>query len=108
MDSQRQHVFVVGGTGRTGSRLVRRLCMDPKFDVTVLARDLAKAQELQARDWPKPVRVVQGDLGDVNAFSELCGHAVATAVSCGVRTRESPLAALGYVTSGIVENVPSE
>ena len=66
----------------------------------LLARDLAKAQELQARDWPKPVRVVQGDLGDVDAWSsELRGvDAVATAVSCGVRTRESPLAALGLAS----------
>jgi len=95
--SELTSVLVVGGTGRTGALLVRRLCTDPGYRVAVLARDPAKAAALQASQWPAPVRVVQGDLSDVRAWeAELRGvDVVATAVSCGVRTRDAPLAALG-------------
>ena len=37
--SSREHVLVVGGTGRTGRRLINQLCDDPRFEVTAVVRD---------------------------------------------------------------------
>ena len=90
-------VLVIGGTGRTGAHLVRRLCSDPATSVIVLARDTAKAAALQDTAWPAPVRVIEGDLGDVDSWaSHLAGvDQVVTAVSCGVRTFADPLGVLG-------------
>ena len=42
-------IFVIGGTGRTGSHLVRRLCALDAFAVTVLARDPEKARPSRGR-----------------------------------------------------------
>jgi nucleoside-diphosphate-sugar epimerase len=97
VETPRTTVLVVGGTGRTGAHLVHRLCADPSFQVIVLARDAAKAAVLQETSWPAPVRVIEGDLGDVDAWaSHLAGvDQVVTAVSCGVRTFSDPLGVLG-------------
>ena len=83
---------MVGGTGRTGCHLVRRLCDDEqrRFRVAVLARNPAKASLLKETSWKgcdDQVEVIEGDLGDVKAWEHrLRGVSqIATAVSCGVR-----------------------
>lgn len=77
-----QHVLVVGGTGRTGRRLVNALCDDPKFRVSALVRDADKAQLVFG---DKDVDIVHGDLHDVESWKHnLQGVSqVVTAVSCG-------------------------
>ena len=77
-----QHVLVVGGTGRTGRRLVSALCDDPNFTVSALVRDADKAQLVFG---DKDVDIVHGDLKDVDAWAHnLKGVSqVVTAVSCG-------------------------
>ena len=90
--TEKETILVVGGTGRTGSHLVRRLCDDEqrRFRVAVLARDPAKASLLKETSWKgcdDQVEVIEGDLGDVKAWEHrLRGVSqIATAVSCGVR-----------------------
>ena len=43
---EHQRVLVVGGTGRTGARLVQQLRSESGFQVAVLARDPSKAEAL--------------------------------------------------------------
>ena len=92
-----EHVLVVGGTGRTGRRLVRALLDDSRFEVTALVRDPEKAELTFGREAEIEGRlnVVQGDLTDVESWErELKGVSqVVTAVSCGLCT--DPLVVLG-------------
>lgn len=80
-------MLIVGATGRTGRRLVARLCSDDRFQVTAVVRDPEKAR-LVFRDSLGVVSVVEGDLADVPSWSHnLRGVGqVVTAVSCGVFT----------------------
>ena len=96
-----QHVLIVGGTGRTGRRLVQKLCDDPHIsEVTAVVRDPVKAQlvfgpEHDSERLDGKINIVEGDLTDVGAWaSELQGVSqVVTAVSCGLCT--DPLVVLG-------------
>jgi len=100
---RKQHVLVVGGTGRTGRRLVERLVADGRFEVSVVVRDHEKAQlvfgDLELND------VFEGDLCDVASWADrLEGiDQVVTAVSCGECT--DPMAVLGF--RPMPANVPS-
>ena len=90
-----EHVLIVGGTGRTGRRLVRHL-LDDGFEVTAVVRDLDKAQLTIGNESEHPhLNIVQGDLEDVEPWAHaLQGVSqVVTAVSCGVST--DPLVVLG-------------
>ena len=64
----RERVLVVGATGRTGRRLVARLCADDRFEVAALVRDPAKARRVLGADFDR-VHIVEGDLSDVPAWS---------------------------------------
>mmetsp|Transcript_56564 Transcript_56564/g.183909 ORF Transcript_56564/g.183909 Transcript_56564/m.183909 type:complete len:302 (-) Transcript_56564:17-922(-) len=98
-------VLVVGGSGRTGARLVRRLCADPTLEVKVLARDPAKAARvLEQEGRPASssssgaggaVEIVQGDMLNLDAWAHILDDVdvIVTAVSCGLRT--DPLVLLG-------------
>ena len=96
-----QHVLIVGATGRTGRRLVQKLCDDPSIsEVTAVVRDPVKAQlvfgpEHDNERLDGKVNIVEGDLTDVGAWeSQLQGVSqVVTAVSCGLST--DPLVVLG-------------
>ena len=90
----KQHVLVVGATGRTGRRIVQRLAADPGIEVSALARDADRAQ-LVLGDDDGSVDVILGDLHDVDAWApRLEGvSAVVAAVSCGAST--DPWVALG-------------
>ena len=96
-----QHVLIVGGTGRTGRRLVQKMCEDPRIsEVTAVVRDPVKAQlvfgpEHDSERLDGKVHIVEGDLTDVGAWaSQLQGVSqVVTAVSCGLST--DPLVVLG-------------
>jgi uncharacterized protein YbjT (DUF2867 family) len=83
-----EHVLVLGGTGRTGRRLIKLLCADPRIgEITAVVRDPVKAQ-LVFGDLMDRVNIVEGDLSDVRAWApRLDGVTqVVTAVSCGTRT----------------------
>ena len=82
-----EHVLVVGGTGRTGRRLVKRLCADPHFEVTAVVRSHEKAQLVFGEDLDA-INVVEGDLTDVEAWAHrLEGVSqIVTAVSSGLCT----------------------
>ena len=96
-----EHVLIVGGTGRTGRRLVQKLCDDPRIScVTAICRDPVKAQlvfgpEHDNERLDGKINIVEGDLTDVGAWSsQLEGVSqVVTAVSCGMST--DPLVVLG-------------
>jgi uncharacterized protein YbjT (DUF2867 family) len=98
----KQHVLVVGGTGRTGRRLVERLVADGRFEVSVVVRDHEKAQLVFDPDLD--INVFEGDLRDVASWeNRLDGvNQIVTAVSCGQCT--DPLVALGL--KPMPENVP--
>ena len=70
-----QHVLIVGGTGRTGRRLVQKLCDDPSIsEVTAVVRDPVKAQlvfgpEHDNERLDGKVNIVEGDLTDVGAWA---------------------------------------
>jgi uncharacterized protein YbjT (DUF2867 family) len=98
-----EHVLVVGGTGRTGRRLVHRLLEDPRIaEVTTVVRSADKAQLVLGHEQEHEDRlnIVVGDLTDVGAWADkLDGVSqIVTAVSCGLSTdpavvlgaRESP------------------
>lgn len=95
MASERpEHILVVGGTGRTGARLVEKLRCDPAYSVAVLARDPAKAEAVlrlgtrhDAADGTA-IEVIAGDLLDLKPWAhKLDGvDQIVTAVSCGTRT----------------------
>jgi uncharacterized protein YbjT (DUF2867 family) len=89
----RERVLVVGGTGRTGVKLVDKLRTDPSLTVCVLARDREKADMLFASD--DEVEIIEGDLTNTAEWEDsLDGVSqVVTAVSCGLRT--DPLVVLG-------------
>ena len=98
-----QHVFVIGGTGRTGRRLVRRLCADPTVRVSVLARDPERARQVFG---DQAVELVPGDLHAVGEWAHhLKGVShVVTAVSCGKWTDPQVLIGLKAAPT----NVPSK
>ena len=84
----KEHVLIVGGTGRTGRKLVHKLCEDPRIsEVTAIVRDPVKAQHCFGADHEK-INIVEGDLTDVGAWeARLDGVSqVVTAVSCGLST----------------------
>jgi uncharacterized protein YbjT (DUF2867 family) len=90
-----EHVLVLGGTGRTGRRLVARLLEDGDVEVTAVVRDTDKAQLVFGEALDGRLNVVEGDLADVDAWAHrLDGVSqVVTAVSCGMST--DPLVMLG-------------
>ena len=90
----KQHVLVVGATGRTGRQLVERLAGDPRFAVSALVRDPEKAQLIFGCD-REDIDLVHGDLQHIDHWKhELRGcSAVVTAVSSGMAT--DPLVSLG-------------
>ena len=70
--SDNGHVLVVGGTGRTGRRLVRRLLEDERVsEVTIVVRDPEKAQVLfgGVDEHMDRLNVVEGDLVDVDSWA---------------------------------------
>jgi len=83
----RKCVLVVGGSGRTGARLVQRLCADPALHVIVLARDPSKAIEMVGPECGS-FDIIQGDLLDLEPWAHRLADVdqIVTAVSCGVRT----------------------
>lgn len=91
--STKQHVLVVGGTGRTGRRLVERLAADGRFEVSVVVRDHEKAQLVF--DDELDIDVFEGDLRDVASWETRLGGVdqIVTAVSCGLCT--DPMVVLG-------------
>jgi len=102
---KKQHVLLLGGTGRTGRKLVERLCDDGRFEVTAVVRSLDKAQLTFGENIDK-INVVEGDLTDVAAWSHrLAGvNQIVTAVSCGLSTDVGVL--LGYREAPA--NVPAQ
>ena len=92
--SSREHVLVVGGTGRTGRRLINQLCDDPRFEVTAVVRDRDKAQ-LVFGDRIGKIDLIEGDLTDVHTWQHRLKDVsqIVTAVSCGIRT--DPYVVLG-------------
>ena len=92
-----EHVLVVGGTGRTGRRLVQKLRDDPRVsEVTAIVRDPVKAQLIFGPEQDDDrLNIWEGDLTDVDAWAtRLEGVSkVVTAVSCGLST--DPLVVLG-------------
>jgi nucleoside-diphosphate-sugar epimerase len=90
----KQHVLVVGGTGRTGRRLVERLASDDRFEVSVLVRDRERAQLIFGPDLD--IEILEGDLRDVASWEDRLGGVdqIVTAVSCGLCT--DPMVVLGF------------
>lgn len=90
---RRKRVLVLGGTGRTGRRLVERLAADGRFEVSVAVRDHEKAQLLF--DDELDIDVFEADLADVATWADRLEGVdqVVTAVSCGECT--DPMALLG-------------
>jgi len=74
-------VLVAGGTGRTGTELVRQLVADGGFRVRVLARDVDKARGL----FPSSVEIVAGNVRDAASVATAVAGAdyVVTAIASG-------------------------
>ena len=111
----RERVLVVGGTGRTGRRLVRRLTDDPRVDVVVVARDPVKASSLFPRERGGTgsgagvgVEVVKGDLLDVGGWKDALEGCtcVVTGVGAGARGAGGLLDLLGLGSLVTPSNSP--
>lgn len=83
---ERHRVLVVGGTGRTGAHLVRRLKEDDTLDVRVLARTPSKVTAIFGHG--HGLNVVQGDMSSIDSWASTLDEIdiIVTMVSCGVRT----------------------
>lgn len=68
-----EKIFVVGGTGNVGSRVIKDLLQKESNSVTAYVRSIDKAQQLFGN--PSNLTLVQGDYADLTLFEKsIAGH----------------------------------